>query len=131
AELLDYVARVHARPLDRTKPLWETYLIEGLAGSRVALYSKVHHAMIDGISGINLATILLDNDPHGTSPPPSRPFRPGPLPSPSTLIADPLLERGEGAARALRSVAEHPVDVPRSVAGQLGSLGTVRQLAAM
>src|SRR4029077_6102376 len=41
------------------------------------------------------------------------------------------LERGEGAARALRSVAEHPVDVPRSVAGQLGSLGTVRQLAAM
>lgn len=59
------IARLHARPLDRTKPLWEVYVIEGLKGGQVALYSKVHHATIDGVSGSQMMEQLLDHDPHG------------------------------------------------------------------
>src|SRR5438477_669511 len=59
-ELADYVQRVHARPLDRSKPLWETYFIEGLEDGLVAVLSKVHHAMIDGISAVDIATVMFD-----------------------------------------------------------------------
>ena len=131
AQLLDYVARVHARPLDRSKPLWETYLIEGLEGRRVALYSKLHHAMIDGISGIDLATILLDPEPIGATPPPARPFRPAPLPSPTKLLADSLVERAGGATKALRGIAARPTGLPRAFAGRLGGVATLRQLAGV
>ena len=131
AELLDYVARVHARPLDRSKPLWETYLIEGLEGSRVALYSKFHHAMIDGASGIDLATILFDPRPEGEPAPPQRSFRPPPLPGSRQLLADALVERAAGAGRALRRLTAHPGQVPGAVAGGLGGMVSLRQLAGV
>ena len=56
-------ARLHARPLDRRRPLWETYLIHGLQGGRQALYTKVHHAAIDGVSGNDLLAALMDTSP--------------------------------------------------------------------
>ena len=56
AQLEDCVARLHAQPLDRSKPLWEYYLIEGVEGNRVAWYTKMHHACIDGVAG----QVLLD-----------------------------------------------------------------------
>src|SRR5438132_8834156 len=62
-ELADYVQRVHARPLDRSKPLWESYFIEGLEDGLVASLTKVHHAMIDGICGGDIATALLESGP--------------------------------------------------------------------
>src|SRR5688500_17613909 len=49
-QLAEQAARLHARPLDRTRPLWETYLIHGLSGDRKAVYIKIHHAAIDGVS---------------------------------------------------------------------------------
>ncbi len=64
-ELAALVARIHERPLDRTRPLWEMYLIEGLAGGRMATYTKIHHAAIDGVSGGEILTMLLDADPAG------------------------------------------------------------------
>jgi WS/DGAT/MGAT family acyltransferase len=63
-ELTDAVQRVLSRPLDRTKPLWELYVIEGLEDSHVATLLKVHHAMIDGVSGMQLAAVLYDVDPN-------------------------------------------------------------------
>src|SRR5690242_17188443 len=51
AQLGEQVSRIHARPLDRSRPLWELYLIHGLSGGRQAIYSKAHHAAIDGVSG--------------------------------------------------------------------------------
>src|SRR5260370_26794752 len=65
AQLTEQVARLHARPLDRRRPLWEMYLITGLADGRVAVYTKVHHAAIDGVSGAELLTVLLDLSPEG------------------------------------------------------------------
>src|SRR5476649_50807 len=57
AALRDYTARVFARPLDLSKPLWEMTVVEGLSGGRVAVVNKVHHAMVDGISTVDLATL--------------------------------------------------------------------------
>src|SRR5436309_10107748 len=62
-ELIDYVQRVISRPLDRTKPLWEAYLIEGLEDGMVAILTKVHHAMVDGLAAIDLASAVFDFTP--------------------------------------------------------------------
>ena len=70
------MARLHARPLDRGKPLWEMYVIEGLDGvegmppGSFALFTKVHHAAIDGVSGIEMTAALHDLTPDGHATPP-------------------------------------------------------------
>jgi diacylglycerol O-acyltransferase len=100
AQLCDQVARLHARPLDRRRPLWEFYLITGLAEGRVAVYSKIHHAAIDGASGAELLTVLLDLSPDGRELPPDKPFQPASPPSRVTL-----------AARAAARLAWRPVSL--------------------
>jgi len=62
-DLLDLVTRAHERPMDRSRPLWELHVIEGLAGDRFALYCKVHHALVDGVGGIRMLRELFDADP--------------------------------------------------------------------
>lgn len=62
-QLRELVARIVSRPLDRSKPLWEMYLVEGLAGGRVALLSKAHQVLVDGIETVDLGQVLLDNTP--------------------------------------------------------------------
>jgi WS/DGAT/MGAT family acyltransferase len=64
-QLAEQAARLHARPLDRRRPLWELYLISGLSGGRVAIYTKVHHAAIDGVSGNDILAAVLDLSPEG------------------------------------------------------------------
>jgi len=98
AQLTEQVSRLHARPLDRSKPLWEIYLITGLAKRRVAVYTKIHHAAIDGVSGTELLTVLLDMNQSGRDLPPPVPFRPAP-PPPLPAIA----------AKALARLAWRPV----------------------
>jgi diacylglycerol O-acyltransferase / wax synthase len=87
AQLTEQVARLHARPLDRSRPLWEIYLITGLAKRRAAVYTKIHHSAIDGVSGAELLTVLLDLDPGGRELPAFGPFRPGRPPGPARLAA--------------------------------------------
>ena len=67
AQLAEQVARIVARPLDRSRPLWELYLISGLASGHVAMLTKIHHAVVDGISGAEIMGLLLDLDPTGAS----------------------------------------------------------------
>src|SRR5713226_4003818 len=62
------------RPLDRSRPLWELYLITGLARNRAAVYSKIHHAAVDGVSGTELLTVLFDLTPAGRELPAAEPF---------------------------------------------------------
>ncbi len=64
-QLTEQAARLHARPLDRRRPLWELYLISGLSGGRLAVYTKVHHAAIDGVSGNDILAAVLDLSPEG------------------------------------------------------------------
>ncbi len=86
-QLCIQVARIHARGLDLTKPLWEMYVIEGLdqvegvpPGS-FAVLTKIHHSAIDGVSGAELAASIHDITPDGTPPPPEKPWAPEPEPS--------------------------------------------------
>jgi len=90
-ELADYVQRIHSRPLDRSKSLWEMYYIEGLEDDHVAVLSKVHHAMIDGVSGIDIATVLFDLGPEPRVVEPE-PYVPEPAPSPRELLVNTLRE---------------------------------------
>jgi diacylglycerol O-acyltransferase / wax synthase len=86
ATLRDYTARVFARPLDLNKPLWEMTIVEGLSGGRVAVVNKVHHAMVDGISTVDLATLLLDADPTPTKYNKPKRWKPRPAPTQGDLV---------------------------------------------
>lgn len=87
-QLADQVARIMARPLDRSRPLWEWYVISGLDDGQAAILTKLHHATVDGVSGVELLQVLLDSDPEGADvPPPSTPWRPSPAPTAPELLA--------------------------------------------
>ena len=86
ATLRDYTARIFARPLDLNKPLWEMYVVEGLSGGRVAVVNKVHHAMVDGISTVDLATLLLDAEPTPAKYDKPRRWKPRPAPTQRELM---------------------------------------------
>src|SRR6476469_573118 len=65
AQLAEQVARITSRPLDRARPLWELYLIHGLQSGHTAMLTKIHHAVIDGMSGAAIMGLLLDLAPEG------------------------------------------------------------------
>src|SRR5919107_38196 len=64
-QLAEQVARIVSRPLDRTRPLWELYLIENLESGHTAMLTKIHHAAVDGMSGAEIMGVLLDLSPEG------------------------------------------------------------------
>src|SRR3954452_15818682 len=78
-KLADTVSRLFGRPLDRGRPLWEFYVIHGLADGRVGLLTKIHHSVVDGISGNEIMTVLLDPEPTGRVVDP-KPAANGPTP---------------------------------------------------
>lgn len=82
-------ARIMAQPLDRKRPLWETWIVEGLEGGKqFAMVTKIHHCMIDGASGVDLAQIQFSVSPETEELPPPQTFRPRPAPSRAELLAD-------------------------------------------
>ncbi len=92
-QLMDLAARVHQGRLDRSKPLWEIYFVEGLQGGRTGMVSKVHHCLVDGVAGIELLMITLDVSPEpAPTPPPAEPYEPPPIPGWSSLFVDALLD---------------------------------------
>ena len=88
-QLFLLAARIASQQLDRTKPLWENWLVEGLEGDRWALISKTHHSLVDGVSGVDLATVLLDLEPTPPKQSPSElaPWQPHREPSSAELVA--------------------------------------------
>jgi len=87
-QLMNLSARVFSQQLDRSKPLWELWLVEGLADGGFALLSKSHHAMIDGIAGVDLGTVLFDLGPEPAAPPTDlEPWSPDPEPKPLDLLS--------------------------------------------
>jgi len=127
AQLAEQIARLHARPLDRRRPLWEIYLITGLAKRRAAVYTKIHHSAVDGASGTELLTVLLDLVPEGRELPAAEPFTPGPppgLPRMAALAAAKLAWRPVQTVRVTNEVIKvMPTLAPalsRFVGGMLG-----------
>ncbi len=84
--------RLMAQRLDRTKPLWEMWLVDQLAGDRFAMIAKTHHCMVDGISGADITAVLLDPTPEPQMLEPQA-WAPGPEPGRTQLLADAVLER--------------------------------------
>ena len=87
-QLFLLASRIASQQLDRSKPLWENWLVEGLEGDRFALISKTHHSLVDGVSGVDLATVLFDLEPDPAKPGEDlEPWRPQPEPSQAQLVA--------------------------------------------
>ncbi len=80
-QLRRLAGRVFSQQLDREKPLWEIWLVDELGDGRFALICKTHHALVDGISGVDIMTVLFDLEPDPPEPEPGPPWAPRPLPS--------------------------------------------------
>jgi WS/DGAT/MGAT family acyltransferase len=120
-ELVDYVQRVISRPLDRTKPLWEAYLIEGMQDDLVAILTKVHHAMVDGLAAIDLASAVFDfaPQPQILTPPA---WKPEPEPSRAELIQEAVREQVSHPIRAVLDLAQRTLETPNRVARDVGDI---------
>ncbi|HEV2873558.1 MAG TPA: wax ester/triacylglycerol synthase family O-acyltransferase [Thermoleophilaceae bacterium] len=104
-QLKDLAGRAFSQQLDRDKPLWEVWLVEGLEDDRFAVLSKTHHALVDGISGVDIMSVLFDTSPEPAAPTdPGDRWLPRPLPSRAQLFAEALLERATIPAEIGRSV---------------------------
>jgi diacylglycerol O-acyltransferase / wax synthase len=90
-QLRELVARVQSRALDRNRPLWEMYLVEGLAGGRFAVIHKTHHAMVDGVSAVDIAQVILDTTPVPREIPEDV-WMPRPEPGSASLLIDAVTE---------------------------------------
>src|SRR3954471_10506291 len=103
--LAETVSRIFARPLDRGRPLWEIYMIHGLAGGHVALLTKIHHAVVDGVSGNEILSVLLDPGPEGRElPPDTAPPGGERMPNDLELLGRGLAGLPRQPLRALRSI---------------------------
>jgi diacylglycerol O-acyltransferase len=117
--LKQLAGRLFSQRLDRSKPLWEIWLVEKMAGERFALIAKTHHALVDGISGVDITTVLFDTapDPVPTSRPPM-PWTAKPLPGQAKLLGEALRERTTVPAEIVRG-ARRLLRAPRRAATQL------------
>jgi WS/DGAT/MGAT family acyltransferase len=120
-ELELLAGRVFSQPLDRSKPLWEIWLVEGLEDGSFALVCKTHHALVDGISGVDIMAVLFDLEPDPPERDPAPPWHPRPEPTPAALLAD-----------ALAGYADAPAELMRVAAGALAAPQTaVRAIGGM
>ncbi|MBI2891125.1 MAG: wax ester/triacylglycerol synthase family O-acyltransferase [Nitrospirae bacterium] len=116
AELKTKLGRVMSQALDRNKPLWEMWFVEGLSGGRVAILSKAHHCMVDGVAGMDLASLLLSTVPDPVEVPSPEAWAPRPGPTPGELLIDVLRRQARmplDVVRLARRAARDPADAYR------------------
>jgi diacylglycerol O-acyltransferase / wax synthase len=129
-QLAEQVARIAARPLDRRHPLWELYVITGLADDGAAVMIKVHHAAVDGVAAVELISTLLDRSPDAAAPVQAlEAWRPGPVPTPFEMwwrgvagVTRQPLKALELQGRMLRALPRSMRFAGRSVAPAVGDL---------
>jgi diacylglycerol O-acyltransferase len=121
-------ARIFSQQLDRSKPLWELWLVEGLKGGRFAIVGKTHHCMVDGVSGVDITTVLFDVEKEPIDQPrPLERWVPEPEPSRAQLLSEALLQRAidpREVARGVRRVMRGPRRALRRATGAVVAAGT-------
>jgi diacylglycerol O-acyltransferase len=131
-QLRDLVGRLQSRQLDRNRPLWEIYLVEGLKDGRVAIVTKTHHAMVDGVSAVDIGTVILDLEPTPRDVPDDD-WEPRKEPSTLGLVKDAVtdfLAKPTGALDTARSAVVDARTTVGKVAGVAGGmLAQVRVMA--
>ena len=131
-QLKNLAGRLFAQRLDRTKPLWELWLVDGpqSAGHRFALVAKSHHALVDGIEAVDITTVLFDTEPARRAPAaPTGRWAPRPLPSTAQLLTDALVERvtqPQELARSARAVLRTPRQLLQGARDGLQAMGALR-----
>ncbi len=128
SELRRLAGRVFSQQLDRAKPLWEIWLVDRVGEDAFALVCKTHHALVDGISGVDIMTVLFDLEAEPPERDPGPGWYPRPEPSGATLLADALAERAAAPLDAVRAAAG-AVAAPRRAGERLAR--TVAGLASM
>ena len=125
-QLRNLAARIFSQRLDRSKPLWEMWLVDGLEGGRFAIIGKSHHALVDGVSGIDITTVLYDTSPEAESPSGTDPWLPRPEPTNAQVLAEALLERATSPkelVRGARALLHGPRRAVRHVIDELEAAG--------
>jgi diacylglycerol O-acyltransferase len=127
-QLRNIAGRLFSQALDRSKPLWEMWLVQGLEKNRFALINKTHHALVDGVAGVDIATVLFDVKPVPEQTEPDTPWIASPPPSSAELAARGAAELIETpfklTRRALRA-ARHPFTTAKRVTESVEALGEV------
>ena len=129
AQLAEQVTRITSRPLDRARPLWELYVIHGVAPTYTAVLTKIHHALIDGMSGAEIMGILLDMAPEGRELPAVEEAPGGERPGEMAMLARGLLGLPRYPLRALRSLPSAVPNIEETPFATLPGAGTLGRLA--
>lgn len=131
-QLRNLVGRIMSQLLDRTKPLWEMWVVEGLEDGHWALISKSHHAMVDGVSGTDLLAVMLDSEPEPARSAPT-PWQPAPEMSTAEFVGAAVAERlfsPYEVVRGVRSAVRRPRQFVREAAGTAQGLAALRGVLA-
>ncbi len=132
AQLADQVARIMSRPLDRARPLWELYVIEGHESGLVCVLTKIHHAVIDGLSGAEIMALLLDLTPEGRpAPPPTDDDLADPPPTGLQMLTLGLLGVPRYPFRMLRALPKAIPNIEDTPFGIFPGASTLGKLAGM
>jgi WS/DGAT/MGAT family acyltransferase len=134
-QLRNFAARAFSQALDRHKPLWEMWLVDGLEGDRFAIVGKSHHCLVDGVSGMDITTVLYDADPEPEPGDPPPEWLARPEPNGLQLLADALAERATQPAelvRGFRALLRRPRQAIEAAIGAIEATGAFagRGLAA-
>lgn len=130
-QLRALMGRIQSSALDRRRPLWELWFVEGVEGDRVALIHKAHHAMVDGVASVDVATLLFDLEPSPPETDEPDEWEPAPAPTPAQLLAETLVERAmEPAelARTMRAAMRGPkaaMEAARDIGRAVQAVGAV------
>ncbi len=127
-QLKRLAGRILSQEFDRGKPLWEDWIVDGLTGDRLALITKAHHCMADGLSGVKMGTLLVGADPD-YEPPPPRPWIPRPAPGSAQLVMEEMRHRVGAPFSLLRALRSESSEEPESKEESSSGLGALLDTA--
>ena len=127
-QLRTLAARIFSQRLDRSKPVWELWLVDGVEGGRFGIIAKSHHCLVDGVSGMDITTVLFDADPEAGPTPEPKPWVARPEPTGAQLLGRALAERAvtpAEAVRGARALLRGPRQVANAVVDGLEAAGAL------